>query len=240
MTDHKGYRIKVPHFYCLEYYEDDKKLIVEIDFREEYFVLKPQLITRWEKPYENIDIGIDEKKRILLNIREFLLTKTTPNNIIMVGFTSREGITMWREKLKEIKVIFGEKVNSGALEKEIKAFNKIVAKELNVNLPDDYIKVLKIVNGIEFNGHILYGIDEELLADRPNQHINGLVENNKIWHDNEWQKQYIFLGESDISWYVFDLLTKKYCELDNPSGTVCEEFSDFESMVEKMLSEALM
>lgn len=52
------------HFYCLEYYEDDKKLTVELDFREEYFVLKPQLITRWEKPYENIDIGIDEKKRI--------------------------------------------------------------------------------------------------------------------------------------------------------------------------------
>ena len=63
--------------------QDDKKLIVEMDFREGYFVLSPQLITHWEKPYENIDIGIDEKKRILFNIREFLLTKTIPSNIVM-------------------------------------------------------------------------------------------------------------------------------------------------------------
>ncbi len=31
------YRIEVPHFYCLEYYEEEKKMIVEMDFREDYF-----------------------------------------------------------------------------------------------------------------------------------------------------------------------------------------------------------
>ena len=150
---------------------------------------------------------------------------------------------MWKEKLKKIiqeKAIYGEKVNDGALEKEINIFNKKVTEELNISLPNEYIKVLEIINGIEFNGFILYGIDEELLEKIPNQHINGLLKFNKIWYENEWQKQYIFLGESNISWYVYNFLTKKFYELDNPSGTVCEEFSGFEPMVEKLLNDALM
>ena len=85
MNNNEEYRIKVPHFYCLEYYEGDKKMIVEMDFREDYFYLTPQLITRWEKPYDNINIEAEEKKRILLNIRDFLLTKTIPSNIIVKG-----------------------------------------------------------------------------------------------------------------------------------------------------------
>lgn len=84
MYKFEGYEIAVPHFYCLEYYEDGKKMIVEMDFREDYFFLGPQLITHWEEPYEDIIIEMEEKKRILLNIREFLLTKTIPSHIIWI------------------------------------------------------------------------------------------------------------------------------------------------------------
>ncbi|MDE5825777.1 MAG: YrhA family protein [Lachnospiraceae bacterium] len=49
-----------------------------------------------------------------------------------------------------------------------------------------------------------------------------------------------FLGEGSISWYVYDLKTKKYCELDNPSGEHSEEFDNFEQMLDKMLRDALL
>ena len=48
------------------------------------------------------------------------------------------------------------------------------------------------INGIEYNGFILYGVDEPLLKESPNQHINGLIDCNKVWYENEWQKQYLF------------------------------------------------
>lgn len=150
---------------------------------------------------------------------------------------------MWKEKLEEIiqeKALYGEKVNSGALEKEIKVLNEKVAAELDVILPDEYIGVLEIINGIEYNGFMIYGIDEGLLEESPNQHINGLIELNKIWYENEQQKQYLFLGESSISWYVYDLLIKKYYELDNSLGQICDEFCSFELLVEKILRDALM
>ena len=149
---------------------------------------------------------------------------------------------MWKDKLQEIiqeKKIYGEKVNIGATEEEIGMFFKEVKAELNVDLPNDYANILKLVNGLEFNGFILYGIDQSLLSKQPNQSINGLIEYNKIWYENEWQKKYIFIGESSISWYAYDFAECKYAELDNPSGRENEVFSSLEDMVEKILSDAL-
>ena len=47
--NNKEYSIDVPHFYCLEYCEADKRMIVEMDFREDIYMLSTELITHWEK-----------------------------------------------------------------------------------------------------------------------------------------------------------------------------------------------
>lgn len=52
-------------------------------------------------------------------------------------------------------------------------------------------------------------------------------------------KTIFFLGESDISWFVYDLIKAQYYELDNPSGEEVEVFDDVESLVEKILCDAL-
>ena len=150
---------------------------------------------------------------------------------------------MWKEHLEEIRQEekrYGEDINCGISEEEAEAFIKAVKDDLGIALPEDYLKILRTINGIEFNGFILYGVDEPLLKEAPNQHVNGLIDCNKVWYENEWQKQYLFLGEGSISWYVYDLKAKKYCELDNPSGELSEEFEDFEQMIDKMLEGALM
>lgn len=82
----KEYTTDVSHCYCLEYYEGAKKMIVEMDFKESYFILNKDLILNWEPPYQNEVLNDCDKKRILLNIREFLLGKTTPSYIIMEDF----------------------------------------------------------------------------------------------------------------------------------------------------------
>lgn len=77
------YIIKIPHFYCMEYYEGEKKMIIEMDFRESKHFLSKELITHWEVPYQEEGISEEKKKEILSNIYEFLLSKTIPGNIIM-------------------------------------------------------------------------------------------------------------------------------------------------------------
>ena len=149
---------------------------------------------------------------------------------------------MWKEKLQQIvqeMKSYDEEINAGATMEEIQSFLEKSKTELKVDVPDEYLKILQVVNGIEFNGFILYGIDEELLDVQQNQSINGMIENNKIWYENEWQKKYLFFGESDISWYVYDLVKGQYCELDNPSGEEIEVFENAECLVEKLLCDAL-
>lgn len=149
---------------------------------------------------------------------------------------------MWKESLEEIiqeEKRYGQEINQGISEEEAALFAKAVEDNLNITLPKDYIKVLREVNGIEFNGIILYGVDEPILKEVPDRHVNGLIDCNKVWYENEWQKQYLFLGESSISWYVYDLKTQKYYELDNPSGEIGEEFISFEQMLDKMFEDAL-
>lgn len=149
---------------------------------------------------------------------------------------------MWKEKLQQIvqeMKLYDEKINDGAAKGGIQLFLEKCKTELNVTVPSEYLKILEVVNGIEYNGFILYGIDEELLDAQQNQSIYGMIEYNKIWYENEWQKKYLFLGESNISWFVYDLDECQYRELDNPSGEEVEVFDNVECLVEKILCDAL-
>ena len=149
---------------------------------------------------------------------------------------------MWEDELQRIvaeKAKYDEKVNLGASDDEIGLFKSKALAELKNEVPEDYISFLEIVNGIEFNGFIIYGIDAELLEAKPNQNTNGFIDNNLVCYDNEWQKRYLFIGESSISWYVYDLESTKYLELDNPSGSILKEFSCFDEMIEKIILDSL-
>lgn len=69
----RDFEIDVPHFYCLEYYRDGKKMVVDIDFRDPVIVLDTDLIERWEKPFEKELIDADEKKRIITDIYNYFI-----------------------------------------------------------------------------------------------------------------------------------------------------------------------
>ena len=142
---------------------------------------------------------------------------------------------MWKEQLEIVKKTmarFHDSVYDGATEKEIKLLCDNLKKRLDMEIPDEYIDLLRKMDGFEFNGFILYGVDEEYTEDVVKQeYINGLIDRNEIWHENEWEERYLFLGESSISWYVYDLDKKRYLELDNPSGEVCKYYKDFDEML---------
>ena len=56
----KKISIDIPHFYCLEYKEDEKRLIVEIDFREPEIWISKSLIQHWEPPFQSVLITEQE------------------------------------------------------------------------------------------------------------------------------------------------------------------------------------
>ncbi len=52
-----------------------------------------------------------------------------------------------------------------------------------MEIPQQYLNVLSRINGIEFNGFILYGVDQYLLEHEMKQPVYGLLEFNHIWHE---------------------------------------------------------
>lgn len=151
---------------------------------------------------------------------------------------------MWKKLLKDIireKKNYEELVNRGVTDNELSSLNEKSLTEFAFRFPVNFTDVLKEINGLEFNGTILYGTDEYLLDsdDGIEQRIYGLIEYNKIWYEVETNKQFIFLGESNISWFVYEKSSNMFCELDNPSGELIEKFNTIEELLEKMLKDAL-
>ncbi len=150
---------------------------------------------------------------------------------------------MWKDKLKKVQDISSKFSVSctkpGAPMEVIKPWLTRVQEITGVMPPNELTDVLLHTNGFEWNGHILYGVDRDSFPTPPEYSVYGLIEQNEIWYEVEEQKAYLFLGEGSISWYVYEIATGRYLELDNPSGREVGAFSSFSELFEKLLDDSL-
>jgi len=80
-----AYEIRIPHFYCLEYQENGRTIMLEIDFRDPVLYLDDELVTQWEPPYDGEKIAVAEKKRILANVYDYLVRQRGFKNVEYAG-----------------------------------------------------------------------------------------------------------------------------------------------------------
>ncbi|GLV65475.1 SMI1/KNR4 family protein [Bacillus mycoides] len=150
---------------------------------------------------------------------------------------------MWKNLILEIEKIeksFNDKLDTPATDTEIGKLRERVKENFNVDLPSEYEEFLKIVNGLDFNGLVIYGVDPSLLDTERDELISGLIDTNEIWYENEFQKEYLFFGDSNIAWFCKNLSDGTYLELDKPSGTVMKTYNDFNTMLEEALKITLL
>ncbi|MBP3047226.1 SMI1/KNR4 family protein [Bacillus subtilis subsp. subtilis] len=150
---------------------------------------------------------------------------------------------MWVNLLEEIRKTeakYGDELNSPVTDQEIRNFEEAVLGKFPVNeIPSGYKKFLQTVNGLDFNGLVIYGLDQELLREENDEEVYGFIETNEQWHENDEQKQYLFFGDSDTAWYCLDVIENEYLELDKPSGTPMNKFDDFNVMLADALKVSL-
>ncbi|MDM5153719.1 YrhA family protein [Bacillus sp. DX1.1] len=150
---------------------------------------------------------------------------------------------MWKNLILEIEKkekSYNDKLNTPATDTEVQKLRERAKESFNIDLPSEYEEFLKTVNGLDFNGLVIYGVDPSLLDIEMDELICGLIDTNEIWYENEWQKIYLFLGDSDIAWFCKNLSDGTYVELDKPSGTVMEIYNDFNTMIEAALQDHLL
>lgn len=149
---------------------------------------------------------------------------------------------MWKDKLKKVQEISSGYslacVNPGVSNDIINIWSTRVQSSFGIKPPQEFMNILLCANGFEWNGYILYGVDQDFF-DSPAYTVSGLIEQNEIWHEVESQRAYLFLGESNISWYVYEIASGRYMELDNPSGREMVVFNSCAEMLDKLLDDCL-
>jgi len=81
------------------------------------------------------------------------------------------------------------------------------------NVPQIYLDVLAITNGIEWNGYQLYASRDRTFFDaagRTRYAVRGLVEANEMWRTLDYNREYVYYGESGLDLYRHNLTTNEF------------------------------
>lgn len=143
-------------------------------------------------------------------------------------------------QISKIREIRNWKLNLPTNENELSRFRKSVVEIFGEDiLPQQYYEFLQTVNGIEFNGLKIYGIDQIFLDTKPINQVDRFFDANETWESIKDEDELIFFGDSDIAWYCYNLSKKSFVELDKPSGEHIETFDDFDTMLESAFAAVL-
>ncbi|MBS7076829.1 MAG: YrhA family protein [Streptococcus parasanguinis] len=146
---------------------------------------------------------------------------------------------MWLELLEKIEKIesgYGEKLNSPINLDKIKSLSKNEINKVQTFMEQEYSRFLTKVNGLDFNGSVLYGLKTD---DSCSAEVYDFFDYNNILHEVEENKRFVFIGENNISWFVYNPSNDEYLELDMPSAEVVEKFNSLDDLLESFLSDTI-
>lgn len=149
---------------------------------------------------------------------------------------------MYQQLLQEHiddKKAYGESPQRPATAAELQGLRDRARKELGVDLPDEYYRLLEKTNGLDSNGMVIYASDTAPIVgyEQQKRMIEGIVDANLGWWDLDSHRRYVFFGESGTSLYTLDREDKKFKRLDRHSNDVLEEFDTFEELILRGLEE---
>jgi hypothetical protein len=127
----------------------------------------------------------------------------------------------------------------GALPEDIERTEQAAHDELGIELPVELREIFAEVDGFSENGVSLYGTEQDL----PDEQAYGptiVAENLSLWSVMpETARKYLFIGDSDLWYFGFDLGTKQYVVLSRSTLEPVHAFGCAAEMVNDMLNQAL-
>lgn len=133
----------------------------------------------------------------------------------------------------------GRSLLPGALAEDIKRTEQAAQAELGIDLPGELRDLFTEVDGFSENGVSLYGTDQDLPAEQA-YGPTIVAENLSLWSVMpETARKYLFIGDSDLWYFGFDLGSKQYVVLSRSTLQPVHTFGSAADMVNDMLNQAL-
>jgi hypothetical protein len=139
------------------------------------------------------------------------------------------------KQLKETREQYGGYLQKPAANKDIERLNNAVKTKFKMELSAVYKSILLETNGFNENGVFLYGTETDLIEGYWDRSLDGFLEANEVWHENDDFSSYLFYAEADLYVFVQSLKDKSYLcyardSFDNPVFKTNDDNDFFEKI----------
>jgi hypothetical protein len=144
------------------------------------------------------------------------------------------------EVLRQIaadKASCGYRMQPPCRQEEIDILRHALASSLRIDIPAGYEDLLRVTNGIDFNGTLIFAARNTPHVNLPGTVIEGLMEANDIRRENA--SQFLIFGESGMEMYAQNLESGGWEVVDQVSLDVCERFATFDDLAASVLRKRL-
>lgn len=141
---------------------------------------------------------------------------------------------MYQDLIKQIaneRKRFGLEMQPPCCPNAIERLKTNAARELGHTIPDAYAAFLSHVNGLSWNGLVVYASERSLIVGRTDGFIEGFVEGNLDYRDFEPLKDYLIFAEDGVVLFAYQISTSKYQVVTTVGLTLLESFDTFDELL---------
>lgn len=142
------------------------------------------------------------------------------------------------EKIKKEREQFNLKLPKGADEDCIGILKSQTVSKFSYTIPNEYLIFLRDVDGLFYNGIHIYST-KTVNQTPQNVTIEGFVEANEMWRDDERKENYLVFAESGDALYVHNLKNNNYEYVDRITLDVIDYKKTCEQLFDLILNHVL-
>lgn len=142
-------------------------------------------------------------------------------------------------RVAEEKRRFGSAPQPPASEDQIQRVVENSRRDLHTDLPDDYLNFLRLSNGVDWNGVVIYGAGRNPIGNHADRSIADIVEMNLNYRDDSRFRDLLVLGSNGMDIYTYRISTDHYEIYDEVPHELIESFPTFDELMSKALTRSL-
>lgn len=130
----------------------------------------------------------------------------------------------------------GEVGQGAATQADVEALRADLSLLFGAVLPDDYAAFLRLCNGLDHDGTVLYGARQSVEAPGPAGFWQGLVAANAAWREGPGHTGYLVLGETGMDLLTVDRGNSRPALRDRVSGEIAARFDSVAQALNALLA----
>jgi hypothetical protein len=149
---------------------------------------------------------------------------------------------MYQELLKRVgeeQRQFGSGLQPPSAGEQIQVLIENARKQLHSEPPADYLNFLRLTNGLDWNGVVIYGGDTAPIVGHPDRAIPNLVEMNLNYRDDPRFDDLLVIGSNGMDIYTYRISSGVYEIYDEVPHELVETISTFDELMTRALNRSL-